>query len=139
LGIGYIAFALGAVILSLLGGLMSELSIGKLILFVLFAAFVALATELITGVAAMHSGYFHIFALSIVSLFFGMLMGFPPLALALLIGYISATGPSFADLGYDFKSGFILRGNNKDITFELLGRKQQFKASLVGFFVALII
>lgn len=31
----------------------------------------------------------------------GMLIGFPPVALALLAGFSAATGPAFADMGYD--------------------------------------
>ncbi|MFD1460244.1 hypothetical protein ACFQ5D_02020 [Paenibacillus farraposensis] len=30
-----------------------------------------------------------------------MLIGFPPVALALLAGFSAATGPAFADMGYD--------------------------------------
>lgn len=31
----------------------------------------------------------------------GMLIGFPPVALTLLAGFSAATGPAFADMGYD--------------------------------------
>lgn len=136
-GFGYIAYILGAIVLASLGGLFAELSIGMFILFVLFAAFTALVTEIIVGVAAMHSGWFPAFAVSLISLVIGMLLGFPPVALALLVGYTAATGPAFADLGYDLKAGFIVRGQQKS-EMELLGRKQQWKATLIGFVIAII-
>lgn len=136
-GIGYIAYIGGALILAFVGGIMSDLSIGMLILFVLFAAFAALVTEIIVGVAAMHSGWFPAFAVSLISLVIGMILGFPPVALALLVGYTAATGPAFADLGYDLKSGYLVRGKKKDLAFEIEGRRDQFKATLIGFGVAI--
>lgn len=136
-GIGYIAYVAGALILAFIGGLVSDLSIGMLILFVLFAAFAALATEIIVGVAAMHSGWFPAFAVSLISLIIGMLLGFPPVALALLVGYTAATGPAFADLGYDLKAGYLVRGKKKNLAFEMAGRRDQFKATLIGFGVAI--
>lgn len=79
--------------------------IWQVILFVLFAAFAALASEIIVGIAAMHSGWFLAFAVTLISLIIGMLLGFPPVALALLTGYTAATGPAFADLGMTLKRG----------------------------------
>lgn len=133
---GYVAYALVAVIIALLGGLMADLSLGMLALFVVFAAFSALATEIIVGIAAMHSGWFPAFAVSLISLVIGMLIGFPPVTLALLVGFTAATGPAFADLGYDLRAGFIVRGHVKTAA-EVQGRKQQFKATLIGFGVAI--
>ncbi len=59
-------------------------------------------------------------------------MGFPAMALVILTGYVACTGPCFADMGYDLKTGWILRGKNSDIPYELEGRKQQLIAELVG-------
>src|SRR5699024_2207827 len=106
---GYIAYVLGAVFLAIIAGIFTEMIIPKMILFVLFDAFAALITEIIVGVAAMHSGWFPAFAVSLITLVIGMLFGFPVPALAILVGYTAATGPAFADMGYDFKTGFILR------------------------------
>ncbi|WP_209123645.1 OPT/YSL family transporter [Alkalihalobacillus sp. BA299] len=136
-GYGYVAFIGGALIVALIGGLVSELSLGKLLLFLLFAALAALVTQIIVGVAAMHSGWFPAFAVTLISLIVGMLFGFPPIALAFLVGYTAATGPAFADLGYDFKSGTLIR-NTTDIKMELYGRKMQLKSALIGFGVAII-
>src|SRR5699024_946455 len=138
-GIGYILYALGAILLAFVGGIMSDLSIGMIILFVLFAAFTALATEVIVGVAAMHSGWFPAFAVSLISLIIGMLLGFPPVALALLVGYTAATGPAFADLGYDLKAGYLVRGKKENLAFEIKGRRDQFKSTLIGFGVAILL
>lgn len=48
------------------------------------------------------------------------------------------TGPCFSDMGYDLKTGYILRGNGKDKELELFRRKQQWYAELLGFAVAFI-
>lgn len=137
LGWGYGAYIIGAVILAALGGILTEMSLVMIIIFVLFAAFAALITEVIVGIAAMHSGWFPAFAVSLITLVIGMLIGFPIPALALLVGYTAATGPAFADMGYDLKTGFLLR--IKETTeMELLGRKMQFQVTLVGFAVAII-
>ncbi|SDY99288.1 Uncharacterized membrane protein, oligopeptide transporter (OPT) family [Evansella caseinilytica] len=136
-GWGYIAFAGGAVVTALVGGLVTELPLWQLLLFLIFAAFAALVTQVIVGVAAMHSGWFPAFAVTLISLIIGMLLGFPPIALALLTGYTAATGPAFADLGYDFKSGVLIR-NAKDKKVELYGRRMQLKSAMIGFVVALI-
>ena len=104
--------------------------------FALFAAAAALVSELLCGVAAMHSGWFPAFATSLIFLLLGMLLGFPPLALVLLTGFASATGPAFADMGYDLKAGWILRGHGKDPDYERQGRLAQRSAEVFGLLVA---
>lgn len=136
-GFGFVAFIAGALVVSLIGGLLAELSFGQLVLFLLFAAFAALATQVIVGVAAMHSGWFPAFAVTLISLVIGILMGFPPIALAFLVGYTAATGPAFADFGYDLKSGTLIR-NTKDMKMELYGRNMQLKSAMIGFGVAIV-
>ena len=93
--------------------------------FLIYAAFAAMVHELIVGLAAMHSGWFPAFAVALITLVIGMLIGFPPVALALLVGFSAATGPAFADMGYDLKAGFMLRGYGSDPAFERDGRRQQ--------------
>ncbi|TCP29586.1 putative oligopeptide transporter (OPT) family protein [Scopulibacillus darangshiensis] len=138
-GYGFIAYLAVALILALIGGLISHMSIPMLIGYMLFAAFAAFIHEIIVGVAAMHSGWFPAFAVALITLIIGMLIGFPPIALALLVGFSAATGPAFADMAYDFKTGYILRGNGKDREAELYGRRQQFKVALIGFAVASVV
>jgi uncharacterized oligopeptide transporter (OPT) family protein len=136
LGLGGTAFVLIAAVLALLGGLWSELSPGMLIAFVLYAALAALLHEVIVGLAAMHAGWFPAFAVALITLVIGVLAGFPPVALTLLVGFSAATGPAFADMGYDLKAGYMLRGYGADPAFEREGRKQQLFAALFAFLVA---
>lgn len=138
LGKGYAAFALAAAGMALAAGLASELSPLRLVGFVLFAATAALVTEILVGIAAMHSGWFPAFATALIFLLLGMALGFPPLPLAFLTGFAASTGPAFADMGYDLKAGFILRGAGRDPDYERDGRRQQFKAELLGFAVAAV-
>ncbi len=136
LGLGTVGYIAIAVFIALAGGLMNEMSIGMLVLFVLYAAFAAYVHELIVGLAAMHSGWFPAFAVALITLIVGMLIGFPMPALALLVGFSAATGPAFADMGYDLKAGYILRGNGADPAFERDGRRQQLFAAMLAFLVA---
>ncbi|CAD5251411.1 Uncharacterized membrane protein, oligopeptide transporter (OPT) family [Bosea sp. 62] len=136
LGLGTIGYLVIAIFIALVGGLMTDMSIGMLILFVLYAAFAAYVHELIVGLAAMHSGWFPAFAVALITLIIGMLIGFPMPALALLVGFSAATGPAFADMGYDLKAGYLLRGNGADPAFEREGRRQQLFAAMFAFVVA---
>jgi len=136
LGLGTLAYIGIAAMLAVTGGLLSEMSVGMLLLFVLYAAFAAYVHELIVGLAAMHSGWFPAFAVALITLIIGMLIGFPVPALALLVGFSAATGPAFADMGYDLKAGYILRGNGADPAFERDGRRQQLYAAMLAFVIA---
>lgn len=133
---GYIAYVVVAIGLAAAAGLYSEMSVPQLIIWVLYAAFAAIASELIVGMSAMHSGWFPGFATALIFLIVGMLIGFPKLPLGILAGYTAATGPAFSDMAYDLKCGYILRGNGADPEFERAGRKQQYIAEVISFFVA---
>jgi uncharacterized oligopeptide transporter (OPT) family protein len=135
-GVGYLAIAAG---LALAGGLHASMAPGPLVLFVAYAALAAYVHELLVGLAAMHSGWFPAFAVALITLLVGMSLGFPPTALAILTGFSVATGPAFADMGYDLKAGFVLRGRGADAAFELDGRRQQFLAASVAFATALVV
>ena len=54
----------------------------------------------------------------------------------MLAGFASATGPAFADMGYDLKAGWILRGEGKDPDYERAGRRAQRSAEVFGLLVA---
>ncbi|TBL79062.1 OPT/YSL family transporter [Paenibacillus thalictri] len=138
LGFGFVAYLIIALIIAIIGGLITHMSLGMLIGFMVFAAFAAFVHELIVGIAAMHSGWFPAFAVAFITLLFGILIGFPPVALALLAGFSAATGPAFADMGYDLKTGHILRGNGENKELELQGRKQQYITGMIAFGVALL-
>ena len=137
---GYGLFTAGAVVMAVLGGLLGEMSLPALVGWALFAAFAAIVHELIVGLAAMQSGWFPAFAVTLIFLIAGLLMGIPSVPLALLVGYVSATGPAFADMGYDLKAGWLLRKDHRPWdAYERAGRREQLKASLVGFAVALAV
>ncbi|MFJ4714504.1 OPT/YSL family transporter [Streptomyces sp. NPDC088785] len=137
---GYALFVAGAVLLAVLGGLLGDMSPLGLLGWVLFAAFAALVHELIVGLAAMQSGWFPSFAVTLIFLVLGLLIGIPSVPLALLVGYVSATGPAFADMGYDLKAGWLLRRNHRPWDpYEREGRREQFRAALIGFAAALAV
>lgn len=133
-GIGYIIIA---VVIALAGGLYTEMSMPMLIAFVIYAAFAAFVHEIIVGIAAMHSGWFPAFAVALITLIIGIFIGFPPVALVMLCGFAAATGPAFADMGYDLKAGYMLRGNGTDKAYEIFGRRNQFFAATLAFVVAI--
>lgn len=139
IGWGFVAYIISAAIMAAIAGIYTEMSVGMLILFVVFAAVAALVSELIVGISAMHAGWFPAFATALIFLVLGMLIGFPPLPLAFLVGYTASTGPAFADMGYDLKTGWILRGSGKYPEFERQGRRQQYLAELLGFAVAVVV
>lgn len=139
LGLGTAGYIALAMLIAVAGGLWAELSWGMLVAFVVYAAFAAFVHELIVGLAAMHSGWFPAFAVALITLIIGMLVGFPPTALALLVAFSAATGPAFADMGYDLKAGYILRGSGADPEFERDGRRQQLLAAMVAFLVAIVV
>jgi hypothetical protein len=137
---GFVLFGAGALLVGLLGGLPLELSPAVLLGWVLFVAFAALVHEIIVGLAAMQSGWFPAFAVTLIFLVLGLLVGIPPVPLALLVAYCSATGPAFADMGYDLKAGWMLRrGARPFLPIEREGRRQQYIAQLVGFGVAMAV
>lgn len=141
LGGGFTMFIAGAVVLGIITGLMAELTIWQLIGWALFAAFAAFVHEIIVGLAAMHSGWFPAFAVTLIFLVLGLVMGLPDVPLVVLVGYCAATGPAFADMGYDLKAGWILRRIHSRHpgykAYEMSGRRQQYYAAILGFAVAL--
>jgi uncharacterized oligopeptide transporter (OPT) family protein len=136
IGIGMTAYLAIAVLIAAAAGLWTDMGFVRLCFFVLYAGFAALVHELIVGLSAMHAGWFPAFAVAVITLMGGLLAGFPPAALALLAGFCAATGPAFADMGYDLKAGYLLRGKGIDPRFESDGRKQQLWAALFAIVVA---
>src|SRR5206468_3840184 len=121
LGLGSLGYVAIAVLIAVMGGLIAELSPGVLVAFVVYAAFAAFVHELIVGISAMHAGWFPAFAVALITLIIGILLGFPPVALALLVGFSASTGPAFADMGYDLRAGYLLRRNRRDGWAALVG------------------
>ena len=139
LGGGYVAYLIVAVLLAVITGIWSDMSMFHLIIWVIFSAFAAIASELIVGISAMYSGWFPGFATALIFLIVGMLIGFPAIPLGILVAYTSATGPAFSDMAYDLKCGYILRGCGQDQELELEGRKQQYYSEMIGFVVAFVL
>jgi len=135
--LGALGFMAISVLIALGSGLYTHLSLPWLVAFIVYAAFAAFLHEMIVGLAAMHSGWFPAFAVALITLLIGILIGFPPQALAMLCGFSAATGPAFADMGYDLKAGWILRGKGEHTRFELEGRRQQLLAAMLAFVVAM--
>jgi len=135
-GAGFTFYLLGAIIVAFLGGLYTKMSTGQLIGFLLFTGFATVAAATIIGLAAMHAGWFPGFATALIFLVLGIVFGFPPLALCFMVGYIASIGGAYADMGYDLKAGWILRGKGANPVFEMEGRRQQYWAELLGLIVA---
>ncbi|MFJ9583321.1 OPT family oligopeptide transporter [Streptomyces acidicola] len=137
---GMVLFLCGAVVVAIAGGVAGGLSLPALIGWVALAGVAAIVHQLIVGLAAMHSGWFPAFAVTLIFLIIGLVLHIPTVPLALMVGYTASTGPAFADLGYDFKAGWLLRRNAVPWQpFEIEGRRQQYLAQLVGFGVALVV
>lgn len=132
-------YLIGAIILAIISGIITDMSISTMILWTLWAGISALVAAILVGLAAMHSGWFPGFAITIIFLTFGLFMRFPGLPLALLSGYVASSGPCFADMGYDLKAGWILRGEGKNVEYELEGRKEQLIAELIGGIVGMVV
>jgi uncharacterized oligopeptide transporter (OPT) family protein len=132
LGVHLLAFLAGAVAIAALAALWTSVSPAQLVLWVVFAALAALVHTIVVGYCAMLSGWFPSFAVAIALLLVAALLRFPLAALAMLAGYVLSTGPQFADLGYDLKSGWIIRGRGRDASHEAAGRRQQFWLQELG-------
>ncbi|MDA8217346.1 MAG: OPT/YSL family transporter [Dehalococcoidales bacterium] len=128
-------YLLAAIVLAAISGLTGQMSAVQLVVWVVFAAIACVAAEFIVGLSAMHAGWFPAFATALIFLVLGMIMGFPPIALGLLVGFVASGGPAFADAGYDLKAGWHLRKGGSR-SFEMQGRFQQIIAGLVGLGVA---
>lgn len=100
-------------------------------MWIIWAGLSAFISTIIVEMCAM-LGWFPAFAVTVIFLLGGMALGFPAIPLAFLTGYTASTGPVFADLGYDLKTGWLIRGQASDIEYELQGRFQQYKAEILG-------
>lgn len=133
-----LAFVLGALALSLAARLWAGMPAAQLAAWIAFAGAAAFLHTIIVGYCAMLSGWFPSFAVAIALILAAALVGFPVEALALLAGYILSTGPQFADLGYDLKSGWIIRGRGTDPAREEAGRRQQVLLQEIGALVGIL-
>jgi uncharacterized oligopeptide transporter (OPT) family protein len=139
LSIGFGLYLVMGAVLAVVSGIFADMSPVQLVIWVIYAAIAAMVSELIVGLSAMHAGWFPAFGTALAFLGVGLIIGFPAVPLALLAGYTASTGPAFADMGYDFKAGWLLRRPANSVDFEREGRLQQYFADLIGFAVGLVI
>lgn len=136
---GSLALNVGAAcLMAVIAGLHAVMSSPMLVAFIAFAAAATLLSELVVGISAMHAGWFPAFATALIFLVIGTLARFPATPLALLVGFTASGGPAFADLGFDLKTGWIVRGRGADPLAERDGRRQQLIAAVLGFLVAVV-
>jgi uncharacterized oligopeptide transporter (OPT) family protein len=126
-----LSFLLGALVLCLVARPAGTSAAG-VVVWLAYAALAAFVHTLIVGYCAMLTGWFPSFAVAIALVLVAVLFRFPLPLLALLSGYILSTGPLFADLGYDLKAGWIVRGAGRDRERETSGRRQQFLLQELG-------
>jgi hypothetical protein len=99
-----------------------------LLAFIMYAAFAALVHELIVGLAAMHSGWFPAFAVALITLVIGMLIGVgrPPPRFGVGVGtnllrlVRSSMARKFADPFGD------RRDDTKPVRYCLVGREDMY-------------
>jgi len=103
-------FMIGAVAIALVTGAFSEMNWTQFIGWVVFSGFSATVLMILVGTASMHSGWAPTFAVAAIFLTIGVLIGFPPLPLVVMVGYLGSVGPCFHDTGVGLKTGWIIRG-----------------------------
>lgn len=136
---GFGGLIAASIITAVITGIFSDMSIGEMVVWVLWCAFSSLVAMLLVGMAAMHSGWFPAFAISTIFMTVAILFGFKPLAIAVMTGFIGSVGPCFADMGYDLKTGWILRGKSEDREYEKYGRKQQVIIEAIGGIIGILV
>jgi len=134
--ITYVLWTLGAFPLAFFVGSYSGMNTVQIFAWALYYGFWAWFTTLICGLSGMYAGWFPAFATALASLAIGLLLGFPPIAHGVGVAYVAATGPGLADLSYDLKTGWILRGEGRDPEFEKVGRWWQFWAKILAFAIS---
>jgi uncharacterized oligopeptide transporter (OPT) family protein len=132
-----VLFIAGALVAGLISGVSGMMSPAMFVLWVVYIGFQAWFTTLICALSGMYAGWFPAFATALASLVISLLFGWPPLAAGIGVAYVAATGPGMADLNYDLKTGWILRGEGKDPNFERIGRRWQFYAKILSLAVSL--
>jgi len=131
-------FIAGAVVVALVTGAFSEMGLVQAVMWVAFAGFTSVVVMVLVGTAAMHSGWAPAFAVVTICLTVGLVMGFPPVPLAVLIGYIGSIGLPLNDAGVGFKAGWLVRGKGADMEYEAYGRRQQVIIKQIGAVIGIL-
>ncbi|MCL2573121.1 MAG: OPT/YSL family transporter [Defluviitaleaceae bacterium] len=127
----------GAVVVAVITGAFSDMPLWQSVLWLVFAGVSSIIIMVLVGTSSMHSGWAPTFAVVTIFLTLGVLIGFPPLSLAVLIGYLGSTGPCLADTGIGLKTGWLIRGKGKDAEHEAQGRRQQIIIKQIGVIVGI--
>ena len=125
-------FMAGAIVVALATGVFSDMALGQAVLWVAFAGFTSVVVMVLVGTAAMHSGWAPAFAVVTICLTVGLIIGFPPVPLAVLTGYIGSIGLPLNDTGVGLKTGWLIRGKGADREYEAYGRRQQIIIKQIG-------
>jgi len=125
-------FMAGAVAVALATGIFGGMGLGQAALWVAFAGFTSVVVMVLVGTAAMHSGWAPAFAVVTICLTAGLIIGFPPVPLAVLTGYIGSIGLPLNDTGVGLKTGWLIRGKGADREYEAYGRRQQIIIKQLG-------
>ena len=132
-------YAAGGLATAIITGVLFGMSPLQMVGWVAWVGVSSVIAMILVGMAAMQSGWFPAFAITTIFMTLAIFMGFPPIAVAVMTGYISSIGPSFADSGYDLKTGFILRNYGKDREYELYGRRQQIYMDIFGVIIGILV
>jgi len=131
-------FMAGAVVVALVTGVFGDMGIVQVVMWVAFAGFTSLVVMVLVGTAAMHSGWAPAFAVVTICLTAGLIIGFPPVPLAVLTGYIGSIGLPLNDAGVGFKAGWLVRGKGADKEYEAYGRRQQVIIKQIGAVIGIL-
>lgn len=132
IGLGLGLFVTGAALIGVVSGVLSGMSAGKIVIWVVWSGLASVIAMLIVGMAAMNSGWFPGYAITTVMMTLALFMGFEPIPIVMMAGYIGSVGPCFSDMGYDLKTGWLIRGQSADPEYEKTARKEQVKIEMVG-------
>jgi len=131
-------FMAGAVVIALVTGVFSDMGLMQAALWVAFTGFTSVVVMILVGTAAMHSGWAPAFAVVTICLTLGLILGFPPVPLAVLIGYIGSIGLPLNDTGVGLKAGWLIRGKGADKEYEAYGRRQQVIVKQIGAVIGIL-
>lgn len=137
LGSSALLFVAGAVVLGFITGIFAYMGTVEMFLWVLFAGVASIVVIILVGTAAMQTGWAPAFAVVTICLTIGLFASFPPMPLAVLVGYIGSVGLPMHDTGQSLKAGWLIRGQGKDMVHEMYGRKQQVIGKQFGVIVGI--
>ena len=127
----------GAVLIGVLTSSFAYMTLMQSVMWIVIAGLMAVMVLILVGTASMHSGWAPTFAVVTICLTFGVMIGVPPLPLAVLVGYLGSVGPCFSDTGIGLKTGWLIRGQGKDPQHEAFGRKQQVWIKQIGVLIGI--